>query len=233
MADGAADLGRATSCSRSRRRSRRIRRPEGGLSAQIGRQRFEDERQWLYDEDLDAVRLRSRARASRSSSASRDEPRPEGRARPEPTRAGQQLRALRELQPAGLAGARGLRDRPDDRRAERRRPVFVGLRLRGEPVEDLDYWLELAYVGGREGSKNIRGGPSRSAPPTRSRSVPGPRSRSASPSAAVTGTRTTRSTGASVRPGSRRTRGTSAGRRASSTTGRRSIPSSATSPSSR
>ena len=45
----------------------------------------------------------------------------------------------------------------DDRRADRRRPVFVGLRSRGEPVEDLDYWLELAYVGGREGSKNIRG----------------------------------------------------------------------------
>lgn len=30
----------------------------GGLSLQLGRQRFEDERQWLYDEELDAVRLR-------------------------------------------------------------------------------------------------------------------------------------------------------------------------------
>ena len=29
----------------------------GGLSLQVGRQRFEDERQWLYDEELDAVRL--------------------------------------------------------------------------------------------------------------------------------------------------------------------------------
>ena len=30
----------------------------GGPSVQIGRQRFDDERKWLYDEDLDAVRLR-------------------------------------------------------------------------------------------------------------------------------------------------------------------------------
>ena len=30
----------------------------GGLSLQLGRQRFEDERQWLYDEELDAVRVR-------------------------------------------------------------------------------------------------------------------------------------------------------------------------------
>lgn len=33
-------------------------RPSGGPSAQVGRQRFDDERKWLYDEDLDAVRLR-------------------------------------------------------------------------------------------------------------------------------------------------------------------------------
>jgi hypothetical protein len=31
------------------------------------------------------------------------------------------------------------------------------VRSRGEPVEDLDYWLELGYVGGRDGSKSIGG----------------------------------------------------------------------------
>jgi hypothetical protein len=36
----------------------RVRGFPAGLSVQIGRQRFEDERQWLYDEELDAVRLR-------------------------------------------------------------------------------------------------------------------------------------------------------------------------------
>ena len=45
----------------------------------------------------------------------------------------------------------------DDRATDRRRPVFLGVRSRGEPVEDLDYWLELGYVGGRDGPKRIRG----------------------------------------------------------------------------
>ncbi|NIT13303.1 MAG: hypothetical protein GTN99_03380, partial [Candidatus Dadabacteria bacterium] len=31
---------------------------ESGLSVQIGRQKFEDEREWLYEEELDAVRLK-------------------------------------------------------------------------------------------------------------------------------------------------------------------------------
>jgi alginate production protein len=45
----------------------------------------------------------------------------------------------------------------DDRAADRQRPVFLGVRSRGERVEDLDYWFELGYVGGRDGSKRIRG----------------------------------------------------------------------------
>jgi Alginate export len=38
----------------------------GGLSLKLGRQRFEDERQWLYDEELDGVMVRYE-RASSSS----------------------------------------------------------------------------------------------------------------------------------------------------------------------
>ena len=35
-----------------------LREIPAGFSLQVGRQRFEDERQWLYDEELDAVRVR-------------------------------------------------------------------------------------------------------------------------------------------------------------------------------
>jgi len=45
----------------------------------------------------------------------------------------------------------------DDRDADRRRLVFLGVRSRGEPVEDLDYWFELGYVGGRDGPSRVRG----------------------------------------------------------------------------
>jgi alginate production protein len=136
----------------------RIRRPEGGLSVQIGRQRFEDERQWLYDEELDAIRLRyARASFAAELSVSRDElVRKDvlGRNPREQVNNYVLFASYRPLDAIELEGYVIVRD---DRKADRLRPVFVGLRSRGEPVEDLDYWLELAYVGGREGSTNIRG----------------------------------------------------------------------------
>jgi hypothetical protein len=89
-------------------------RLSSGPSAQIGRQRFEDERKWLYDEDLDAVRLRygrgTRGRAvsePERSGAEESAPRPRARAG-----ADQHLRAASDLRPPGLDRAGRLRDRP-------------------------------------------------------------------------------------------------------------------------
>ncbi|HEX2502065.1 MAG TPA: alginate export family protein [Methylomirabilota bacterium] len=130
----------------------------GGFSLQVGRQRFEDERQWLYDEELDAVRLRfEHAALAIELSASRD-----GLVRKDLFSSTQQRERINNYML--LASYRLPRDTTleayaivrDDQDADRR-PVFAGLRARGEPIEDLDYWLELAYAGGREGSKRIRG----------------------------------------------------------------------------
>jgi alginate production protein len=130
----------------------------GGLSFQLGRQRFEDERQWLYDEELDALRLRFQHVAlAIELSASRD-----GLAPKDLSNSTQEERINNYML---LASYRLPRDTTleayailrDDQDADRRRPVFAGLRARGEPIEDLDYWLELAYAGGRDGSKQIRG----------------------------------------------------------------------------
>jgi alginate production protein len=135
-----------------------IRSLPGGLSLQVGRQRFEDERQWLYDEELDAVRLRfQQAALAVELSASRD-----GLVRTDllSSATGDRInnyvlhasyRLPRETALEAYAIVR------DDRDADRRRPVFAGLRARGEPIEDLDYWLDLGYVGGHDGSKRIRG----------------------------------------------------------------------------
>lgn len=135
-----------------------FRRLPGGLSLQVGRQRFEDERNWLYDEELDAVRLRyARGTFAVELSASRNElvrkdllgPDPSERINYYVLHASYGLLDLIELE--GYVIVR------DDPARERDRPVFAGVRSRGEPVTDLDYWLELSYAGGRDGSNSIRG----------------------------------------------------------------------------
>jgi alginate production protein len=45
----------------------------------------------------------------------------------------------------------------DDRSPAGERPVFTGLQASGSLGEALTYWLELAHVRGRDGSKPIRG----------------------------------------------------------------------------
>ena len=130
----------------------------GGLSLQLGRQRFEDERQWLYDEELDAVRLWLHWKALTAElSLSRD-----GLVRKDLLSSAKReeinnyvlsasYQLLRDLTLEAYAIVR------DDQAARRRRPVFVGVRSRGEPIEDLDYWIDLGYVGGRDGSTTISG----------------------------------------------------------------------------
>jgi alginate production protein len=130
----------------------------GGLALQVGRQRFKDEREWLYDEDLDAVRaFWSPASFELQLSMSRL-----GLVREDfldETSTGQtnnyllygRYRFGRAVAPAAYVFAR------DDRSPERNSPVFIGLQANGVLGETLAYWLEWAHVQGREGSRRIRG----------------------------------------------------------------------------
>jgi alginate production protein len=45
----------------------------------------------------------------------------------------------------------------DDRSPERERPIFFGLHSSGDLSDNLEYWLELAHVRGRDGSRKIWG----------------------------------------------------------------------------
>jgi alginate production protein len=133
-------------------------RPPGGFSIQVGRQRFEDEREWLYDEELDAIRLRYELGAlaaelsvSRNGLVRKDLASDADRDRINNYILHASYRFPREIELEGYVIVR------DDRDADRRRLVFLGVRSRGEPVEDLDYWLELGYVGGRDGATRVRG----------------------------------------------------------------------------
>jgi len=133
-------------------------RPGDVFSLQLGRQRFEDEREWLYDEELDAVRLRYglgafalEASASRNGLVRKDLASDADRDRINNYILHARYRLPREIELEGYVIVR------DDRDADRRRLVFLGVRSRGEPVEDLDYWFELGYVGGRDGPSRVRG----------------------------------------------------------------------------
>jgi alginate production protein len=129
------------------------------LSVQIGRQQFRDDREWLYDEELDAVRVRYGAdRFDVELSISRN---------------GLVQKDLLADECDGdrinnylvYAGYR-LTDRidigaylfvRDDRSSDRESSIFLGVRSRGELIRRLDHWLELAYVTGRDGSRRISG----------------------------------------------------------------------------
>ncbi len=129
-----------------------------GLSFRVGRQRFVDDRQWLYDEELDAARAFYRvARLSLQASASRkdlvDRDLLNGESR---ERINNYLLYGRYALGTGIdiAGYGLVRD---DRSAAREDLAFIGLHSSGEIVDNLDHWLELAYARGREGSKRTRG----------------------------------------------------------------------------
>jgi alginate production protein len=131
---------------------------DGRLSLQLGRQRFDDEREWLYDEELDAVRVFYRwsdlsleASVSRRNLTKRDLFNAENRERIN----NYILSSRYDLTKDIMLAAYGLLR--DDRSSDRERPIFFGLHSSGEIIDDLDYWLELAHVRGRDGSRKIRG----------------------------------------------------------------------------
>ncbi len=137
-------------------------RPDGRLLFQVGRQRFSDARQWLYDETLDALRLTYRlpivafdlsaGRSNRPDILSDD---PVDRAR---------------YYVAAVHAAPGDRDEDGDANVEigghilarrdpsdaRENPLFLGLHAGGAFFEGIESWLDVAHVRGRDGSRRIR-----------------------------------------------------------------------------
>jgi len=125
---------------------------------QIGRQRFEDDRQWLYDEELDAVgifylfsRLSLELSVSRLDLVARDFLNDEPAEQINNYIAYGNYALGEEVEIAAYIFAR------HDQSEGRESPIFFGLHSSGEILADLDYWLELAHVRGRDGSRKIRG----------------------------------------------------------------------------
>ena len=132
---------------------------DGRLFFQVGRQRFEDARQWLYDEELDAVvgawhpvpEFSLELSVSRLDLADRDPLNDERRERINNYIVyGRYVRG-EETEIAVYAIARR------DQSSARESPAFLGLQASGEMLDGLDSWLDLSYALGRSGSRQIRG----------------------------------------------------------------------------
>ena len=130
----------------------------GGLALQVGRQPFKDDREWLYDEDLDAVRafwhpagLELQLSVSRLGLFRTELLDHDSTGQTNNYLVYGRYRLGTAVAPAAYVFVR------DDRSPPRERPVFAGLQASGALGEALTYWLELAHVRGRDGSRSIRG----------------------------------------------------------------------------
>ncbi len=127
----------------------------GNTSIKLGRQRFQDEREWLYDDELDGVRLfHSFSRYAVEFSVNK--------------RNDRDLLQDEDFDKAVnyIVHARQLRDKDnkaglyvfarDGRDAADEDYVLLGVHAEGEAAKRLNYWFGLAYAHGESASSDIR-----------------------------------------------------------------------------
>lgn len=131
---------------------------EDRFSFQLGRQQFDDERQWLYDAELDGARafiahegFIAQLSVSRGGLVNRDLINKDAGARTNNYIAYLTYHFNEDTNVAGYFVMR------DDTTEENNSPIFLGIHSDGEVTDTWDYWLELAYVTGEEGRDNISG----------------------------------------------------------------------------
>jgi len=123
------------------------------LGLQIGRQRFRDRREWLYDDQLDAVRLHfAKSNLKVELSAAK------GLVGPTGSRSDQyHFIAWSQYQLPGRRYLSGYLMKRDDLTPRDEDPVWYGLASRGPVIRNLDYWIELSRMKGRRGPNLLRG----------------------------------------------------------------------------
>lgn len=130
----------------------------GSARLRTGRQEFEDRREWLYDAELDGLRVFfERQGLALEASATRENIVTENLLeKREPGRVNHYF-LLARFQPAAQHDLEAFYLVFDDRSEDADNPVFLGLQGQGRVTDALDYWFVLAQVRGREGSTRLRG----------------------------------------------------------------------------
>lgn len=128
------------------------------ISLQIGRQTFEDDREWLYDDELDAVRLTLRSErlhleAFLAQAAIVEKDFRRGRGKEDTDY--YQLYGRYDFGPYLSLAAYILAQ--DDNITMGERLVFLGLRAQGKLAENWLYWIDAAHVRGKAGGIRARG----------------------------------------------------------------------------
>jgi alginate production protein len=123
-----------------------------------GRQEFEDRREWLYDAELDGLRIFfERHGLALEASTTRENIVTENLLeKREPGRVNHYF-LLARFQPAAKHDLEAFYLVFDDRSEDAENPVFLGVQGHGRVTDALDYWFALAQVRGREGSTRLRG----------------------------------------------------------------------------
>jgi alginate production protein len=131
---------------------------DGRFTLQVGRQEFKDKREWLYDEELDALRVVYRGRrfelegaVGRGAIIARDILNDAG---VEPVNY-YLLSGRYALSKQARLGAYGLVR--DQNSAEQEHLLFLGLHAHGTLVKGFDHWFELAHVRGKAGTSRVQG----------------------------------------------------------------------------
>ena len=131
---------------------------DGPLAVYIGRQTFTDDREWLYDAELDAARAvylwphgAVELAVSRGGLVHKDVLLRQDTERHDTYLVRGTYAPHTRLHLAAYVLWR------DDRTEARERPLFFGLHADGMLLEHLHYWLESAYVRGRDGAQPVRG----------------------------------------------------------------------------
>ncbi len=132
--------------------------PGSPLAVEIGRQNFSDEREWLYDEDLDGVRVfwsggrfALEGSVTRERLVDKDLLNAQSNERLNNYFLVGRYAVQEDLEASAYVLAR------DDREVRPEDLILFGVRSYGELASDLDHWLEAAIVRGKRRSRDIRG----------------------------------------------------------------------------
>lgn len=135
-----------------------LRDPDSGLSLLIGRQSYEDARQWFYDDELDGFRgqfenetVTLQASVARKSLVDEDLL---SDVKEEPINSFVLYGAYRPMPDISLGAYEILQD---DRRSSDDRTIHFGIFSNGVIAEQLRYWFDAAYVDGQEDDTQLRG----------------------------------------------------------------------------
>lgn len=130
----------------------------GGTKLRAGRQEFQDRREWLYDADLDGLRIFfERERFALEASATQENIFTENLLEEREPGQFNNYFLLARFKPAKQHELEAFYLVFDDRSDDEESPVFLGVQGHGRVTDALNYWFTLAQVRGRDGRTRLRG----------------------------------------------------------------------------